>query len=141
MTDTTENVARPLHPSQASVDLEAVRASGREARTRAAELRAQLDERRRQYLQTTVLADRRTLGPNADELAELRTRAEAAEGRAEHLERAVASNRRIGMAIGILLTRLRCTEEQAFEVLRRESMRRNVKVAQLAEQVVYTGTL
>ena len=31
--------------------------------------------------------------------------------------------------------------EQAFDVLRQESMRRNVKVAELAEQVVYTGTL
>ena len=45
------------------------------------------------------------------------------------------------MAVGILLARLHCTEEQAFEVLRQESMRRNVKVAQLAEPVVHTGTL
>ena len=44
------------------------------------------------------------------------------------------------MAIGILLARLHCTEE-AFDVLRRGSMRRNVRIAQLAEQVVYTGTL
>ncbi|MGY1680522.1 ANTAR domain-containing protein [Geodermatophilus sp. SYSU D01176] len=141
MTDTTENVDRPIHPGRASVDPEAVRASGREARARAAELRVQLDERRRQYRATTGRGDRRPVEPRADELAELRTRAEAAEGRAEHLERAVASNRRIGMAIGILLARLQCTEEEAFEVLRQESMRRNVKVSQLAEQVVYTGTL
>ena len=64
-----------------------------------------------------------------------------AEDRADNLERALLTNRRIGMAIGILLERLRVTEEQAFDVLRRESMRQNVRLAQVAEQVVYTGTL
>jgi AmiR/NasT family two-component response regulator len=53
----------------------------------------------------------------------------------------LTSNRRIGMAIGILLERLHVTEEQAFELLRKESMRQNVRLAQVAEQVVYTGTL
>src|SRR3712207_554447 len=76
MTDATENVDRPPHPDRASVDLEAVRASSRQARARAAELRVQLEERRRQYRRTSVRADQRTDGPAADELAELRTRAE-----------------------------------------------------------------
>ncbi len=90
--------------------------------------------------ETAVRTGQRTAGP-AVEPAALRTRAEAAEDRADDLERALLTDRRIGMAIGILLERLHVTEEQAFDVLRRESMRRNVRLAQVAEQVVYTGTL
>jgi hypothetical protein len=90
--------------------------------------------------ETAVRTRQRTAGP-AVELAALRTRAEAAEDRADNLERALLTNRRIGMAIGILLERLRVTEEQAFDVLRQESMRQNVRLAQVAEQVVYTGTV
>ena len=51
------------------------------------------------------------------------------------------SNRRIGMAIGVLLTIHHLTDQQAFDELREESMRRNVKLRDLAEQVIYTGTL
>ena len=131
MTDSTESRDRPADRSRATVDVEALRATGREAR-------AELGARR---WRSTVRVEQRTTDPTAEELAHLRTRVEFAENRADDLERALVSNRRIGMAIGILLTRLRCSEEQAFEVLRQESMRRNVKVAQLAEQVVYTGAL
>ena len=131
MTDSTESRDRPADRSRATVDVEALRATSREAR-------AELGARR---WRSTVRVEQRTTDPTAEELAHLRTRVEFAENRADDLERALVSNRRIGMAIGILLTRLRCSEEQAFEVLRQESMRRNVKVAQLAEQVVYTGAL
>ncbi len=89
--------------------------------------------------ETAVRTRQRTAGP-AVELAALRTRAEAAEDRADNLERALLTNRRIGMAIGILLERLHVTEEQAFDVLRQESMRQDVRLAQVAEQVVHTGT-
>jgi AmiR/NasT family two-component response regulator len=51
------------------------------------------------------------------------------------------SNRRIGMAIGVLVTIRHLTDQQAFDELWEESMRRNVKLRDLAEQVVYTGTL
>jgi AmiR/NasT family two-component response regulator len=44
------------------------------------------------------------------------------------------------MAMGILLAH-HLTEEQAFDALRQESMRRNVKLRDLAEEVIYTGTL
>ncbi len=140
MTHRTDNGNRPTDHSTTTVDVDALRTSS-EARARAAALRAELDTRPRQFRQSTVRLQPRAAEPTVEELDDLRTRAEAAESRADNLERALASNRRIGMAIGILLTRLHCSEEQAFEVLRRESMRRNVKVAQLAEQVVYTGTL
>ena len=118
-----------------------LRAWNPEARVRAAELRVQVEARRRQSRELSGRGERSAAAPSATELTELRTRAEAAEHRADNLERALTSNRRIGMAIGILLERLHVTEEQAFELLREESMRQNVRLAQVAEQVVYTGTL
>ena len=91
--------------------------------------------------ETAVRTRQPTSGPAAVAQAAPRTRAEAAEDRVDNLERALLTNRRIGMTIGIVLERMRVTEEQAFDVLRRESMRQNVRLAQVAEQVVYTGTL
>jgi AmiR/NasT family two-component response regulator len=73
-------------------------------------------------------------------VAWLRQRLRDAENRATNLERALISNRRIGMAIGVLLTQ-QLTEQQAFEALRQESMHRNVKLRDLAEEVIYTGAL
>jgi hypothetical protein len=72
---------------------------------------------------------------------ELRERLVAAEARVANLERALVSNRRIGMALGILMARHGLTEQQAFDLLRQQSSRRNVKLAALAEEVVYTGDL
>jgi hypothetical protein len=120
--DITVSRERPIAPDPTAVDRQAVQGPSRDG-------------------DTAVRTRQRAGGPAAVELAALRTRAEAAEDRADNLERALLTNRRIGMAIGILLERLRVTEEQAFDVLRRESMRQNVRLAQVAEQVVYTGTL
>jgi AmiR/NasT family two-component response regulator len=75
----------------------------------------------------------------ADEFNEARAELAAATDRAEHLERAVVSNRRIGMAVGILMERHRFTEERAFDHLRELSQRRNVKLRDVAEQLIYTG--
>ncbi|SDL57199.1 ANTAR domain-containing protein [Geodermatophilus siccatus] len=124
-----------------SVDLPALRTWNQEARVRAAELRVQIETRRQQHRELTDRGGRSAAAASATELAELRARAETAERRADNLERALASNRRIGMAVGILLERLHVPEEQAFELLRQESMRRNIRLAQVAETVVYTGTL
>ncbi len=127
--------------SPSSADLRALRAWNQEARVRAAELRVQVEARRRQSRELSDRGEQPDAAASATELTELRTRAEAAEHRADNLERALTSNRRIGMAIGILLERLHVPEEQAFALLREESMRQNVRLAQVAEQVVYTGTL
>ena len=118
-----------------------LRAWNPEARVRAAELRVQLETRRRERREGGDRREQPAASASATELTELRTRAETAEHRADNLERALTSNRRIGMAIGILLERLHVPEEEAFELLREESMRQNVRLAQVAEQVVYTGTL
>jgi AmiR/NasT family two-component response regulator len=57
------------------------------------------------------------------------------------LQAALESNRRIGIAVGILMTRLRITDDAAFELLRRASNDRNVKLRLVAEEVIYTGEL
>ncbi|MEO9200136.1 MAG: ANTAR domain-containing protein [Antricoccus sp.] len=59
----------------------------------------------------------------------------------EHLEAALVNARRIGAAIGIIMTRMNLTEDQGFEVLREASQRRNRKLRQLADDVLYTGAL
>jgi hypothetical protein len=74
-------------------------------------------------------------------LADLRARVVTAETKAANLEVALATNRRIGIAVGILMCRLGVTEDQAFAVLSKHSQDRNVKVRDLAEEVIYTGSL
>jgi hypothetical protein len=74
-------------------------------------------------------------------LADLRARVLTAETTAANLEVALATNRRIGIAVGILMCRLGVTEDQAFAVLSKHSQDHNVKVRDLAEQVIYTGSL
>lgn len=59
--------------------------------------------------------------------------------KAAHLETALESNRRIGMALGILMAEHKLTEHQAFDLLRTASQRNHVKLRELAEQVILTG--
>lgn len=58
-----------------------------------------------------------------------------------HLERAVKSHRRIGVAVGILMARNTLTEEQAFDLLRIASQNSNTKLSDIADRVVAVGTL
>lgn len=74
-------------------------------------------------------------------LADLRARVRTAETKAANLEVALVTNRRIGMAVGILMCQLRVTEDRAFAVLCQHSQDHNVKVRVLAEEVIYTGNL
>ncbi len=74
-------------------------------------------------------------------LADLRARVWTAETTSAGLEVALVSNRRIGIAVGILMCRLRVTEDRAFAVLCEHSQDHNVKVRDLAEEVIYTGGL
>jgi hypothetical protein len=60
---------------------------------------------------------------------------------AAHLREALATSRRIGMAIGILMNVHKVTEEQAFALLRATSQNLNVKLKLVAEDVARTGTL
>jgi AmiR/NasT family two-component response regulator len=78
-------------------------------------------------------------GDAVEQLTHARSDLAAATARAEDLERALVSNRRIGMAIGVLMERHRLTEERAFDRLRDLSQRSNVKLRDVAEQVICTG--
>jgi GAF domain-containing protein len=60
---------------------------------------------------------------------------------AEQLQQALTSRDVIGQAKGIIMERERLTADQAFEVLRKASQHRNVKLRDVAEQVASTGQL
>jgi AmiR/NasT family two-component response regulator len=76
-----------------------------------------------------------------EEVDSLRTELAAVREQAAHLETALSSSRRIGIAMGIVMERHRVTEEQAFGVLVRLSQESNVKVRDIAARVVETGQL
>lgn len=61
--------------------------------------------------------------------------------KADNLLVALNSSRTIGMAMGVLMTRLDVTEDQAFDALRIVSQHAHRKLADIAEEVVRTGKL
>ena len=65
----------------------------------------------------------------------------AHEDKIANLERALVTNRRIGIAIGILMARTGHTDRQVFDTLRTMSQHRNRKLRDIAEDVIYTGAL
>lgn len=61
--------------------------------------------------------------------------------RIHHLRQALATNREIGIAIGMLMARRRVNRQQAFDLLRVASQHSNRKLRDIAAQVVDTGVL
>jgi len=61
--------------------------------------------------------------------------------RADNLRKALESNREIGVAMGILMHRYQMTREHAFDALSVASQDSNRKLADVAGDVVHTGTL
>lgn len=84
---------------------------------------------------------REDLAKSQDELAHSRADLYESNDRINHLEAALLSNRQTAMAVGILVERHRLTPEQAFDRLRTASQHRNIKLRELAERLVRTGTL
>lgn len=74
-------------------------------------------------------------------LCELDQQISVAREQIASLERALASSRRIGMAIGILMARRRVTDAVAFQLLSQASQQRNRKLRNLAEEVIETGDI
>lgn len=64
-----------------------------------------------------------------------------AEDQATNLEAALESSRAIGMALGVLMSARKVTEEQAFTLLRVASQNLHRKLRAIAAEVVETGTL
>ena len=59
----------------------------------------------------------------------------------ENLRKALASNREIGVAMGVLMTRHQVTRDQAFGLLRMASQNTNRKLHEVALEVADTGGL
>jgi GAF domain-containing protein len=59
--------------------------------------------------------------------------------RAENLQAALITRQIIGEALGILMERERISGEQAFDILRRASQHLNIKLREVAQQLVDTG--
>lgn len=92
---------------------------------------------------------------NQNEISDLRSQADtdhaiieamAGQGvldRAEiaNLEEALATSRRIGAAMGILMATYRVTEQAAFVMLRSVSQNTHRKLRDIADDVLYAGTL
>ena len=78
---------------------------------------------------------------SADQLARMEKDLLAADEQMGHLRIALETNRRIGIAIGVLMALRRVDEETAFELLKTASSRRNVKLRVVAEEVIRTGTV
>jgi GAF domain-containing protein len=60
---------------------------------------------------------------------------------AEHLRIALASNREIAVAIGVLMSRYALAEQEAFDLLRMASQHSHRKLRDVAADVARTGTL
>ncbi|MGW0231258.1 ANTAR domain-containing protein [Actinopolymorpha singaporensis] len=63
----------------------------------------------------------------------------AATRQADHLREALETRATIGEALGILMERHHVTSDAAFTLLRQASQQRNVKLRDVAREVIYTG--
>jgi GAF domain-containing protein len=61
--------------------------------------------------------------------------------RLDNLERALDSNREIGVALGVLMANYSITQRQAFDLLRTVSQRTHRKLRDVAADVAFTGAL
>jgi hypothetical protein len=61
------------------------------------------------------------------------------ERHAANLHAALASRESIGQALGILMERERITADQAFDILRRASQHLNIKLREVAQNLIDTG--
>ena len=62
-------------------------------------------------------------------------------GQADHLRLALESNRQIGVAMGVLMSRQHVTKQQAFDLLRIASQHTHRKLSDIAMDVCETGML
>lgn len=74
--------------------------------------------------------------PPGVDVAELVERLRSAEGQVAQLKGALTSQRLIGVAVGLLAHRFRCSPEQSWRLLVRLSQTSNVKVREVARILV-----
>lgn len=80
-------------------------------------------------------------GTVAATFAALATSLALSQQRSEQMERALASNRQIATALGILIGRHSIDHETALNLLRWESQKRNRRVVDIAEEIIAAGDL
>ena len=85
--------------------------------------------------------DARRSSSDADLVARLSAALIAAREESVQLRAAQESNRDIGVAMGILMSRHAITREQAFDALRSVSQRSNLKLRDVARDVIDTAEL
>jgi GAF domain-containing protein len=81
------------------------------------------------------------LGSIFAEHAGVAAQSATAHDKSVNLQLAVDTNRRIGIALGIVMSTQRCTAEQAFDVLRTASQHNHLKLRDVAEEVIFTGAM
>lgn len=81
--------------------------------------------------------DRRADSPDLDD-SSAEAQLEAAGRKIQELQVALHTSRHIGMAMGMLMERHSLPPDKAFLVLQHMSQRRNVKLREIAEMVIYT---
>lgn len=74
-------------------------------------------------------------------IAHLESEGEIDRDKIANLEQALITCRRIGAAIGILMSVRKVTEDQAFAVLKVASQHGHRKLREIADEVLLTGTL
>jgi hypothetical protein len=102
-----------------------VAAANRVASERLVRLRAALEAAKETHARLTFSQVR----PPGTTIVELR-------GLVESLKRQLASQPVIEQAKGIIMANSHCDEDQAFEILRRASQRTNIKLRDVARQIV-----
>jgi len=85
-----------------------------------------------------LVVDRATALVHRERLASI---LDGVTARALNLEIALASNREIGTAIGVLMSLRKVTRDRAFDMLRDASQRTNRKLRDIALDVIETGTV
>jgi hypothetical protein len=110
------------------------------------EERGERDEAHITELEAQGVSDRLDLSALRDQgnidqhlIAELEAQAVIDRSQIGNLEVALNSARRIGAALGILMSSYKVTEEQAFATLRIASQHTNRKLRDVADDVVFTG--
>jgi hypothetical protein len=115
-------------------DIDALQFRTADARGRADAIDAHVEAERQRIDALEVRVD-----IDKELITELLTEGVVQREHADQLKEALASSRKIGAAIGIVMANRRITDEQAFEVLRRASQLANRKIRVLADDIVRTG--
>jgi hypothetical protein len=95
----------------------------------------------RAALDTRIAALERQHAIDAGVIEDLQAEGVVDRGMIANLEIALGGARRIGAAIGILMTSRKITDEKAFDLLRATSKREHRSLRDLAEDIVLSGAL